>query len=96
LGSAVRRSKDALARFDNLFDVGVRLIEVGAGKGMGLNPEIDIPAQFSEKDIFVKPVDVVPVPENGQIDVAVRVIGVFRIGPVKVQPPDGDVVRSRV
>ena len=66
------RSGDAFAGFDNLFDVGIRLIEVGAGKRMGFNPQVDIPAQFSEKNILVKPVDVVTVLENGEIDVAIR------------------------
>ena len=47
--SAGLRSKDALARFDDPFDVGVRLVEVGAGKGMGLDPEIDVAGQFSER-----------------------------------------------
>jgi hypothetical protein len=56
------RSKDALARFDDLFDIGVRLVEVGAGKGMRLDPQIDVAGQFSEQDILVEPVDVVPVP----------------------------------
>ena len=63
---------------------------IGAGKGMGLDPEIDVAGQFSEQDILVKPIDVIPVPENGQIDVAVGVIGVLGVGPVKVQTPDGD------
>lgn len=82
--SAGLRSKDALARFNDLFDVGVRLVEVGVGKGMGFDPEIDVAGQFSEQDILFEPTDVVPVPEDSQIDVAVGVIGVLCVGPVQI------------
>jgi len=84
-------SEDAFTRFDDIPYIRVIFVKVRSGKGMRLNPGIDIPAQFSQLDIFIKPVNVVPVPKNGQIDVAFRVIDIFRIGSVKIQTPDGDV-----
>jgi len=50
----VWQSNDALTCFDDFFDIGVCFVEVGAGKGMRLDPEIDVTGQFPEQEISMQ------------------------------------------
>ena len=82
--------QNPLAGHDNFLNKRVWIIEILSGKGMWFDAEIHITSQSHKLNILIKPVNFISIPEDCEIDIALRLRRPPGMRTKEIKTPYGD------